>query len=66
MIDEDKSCGDILTQVAAVRAAVNKVGTLVLKNHSMTCIENLVSAEDKDKAMSDLAKTLQSFMRFTE
>lgn len=66
MIEEEKYCGDILTQISAVRAAVNKVGTLVLKNHSMTCIENLVSSEDKNQAMNDLAKTLQSFMRFTE
>jgi Uncharacterized protein conserved in bacteria len=66
MIEEEQYCGDILTQISAVRAAVNKVGTLVLKNHSMSCIENLVSAEDKEKAVNDLAKTLQSFMRYTE
>jgi len=66
MIEEEKYCGDILTQVSAVRAAVNKVGSLILKNHSLSCIENVVSSEDKDKAMSELAKTMQSFMRFTE
>jgi len=66
MIEEEKYCGDILIQVSAVRAATNKVGSLILKNHSMTCIQNVVSAEDKEKAMSELAKTMQSFMRFAE
>jgi len=66
MIEEDKYCGDILTQVAAVRAATNKVGSLILKNHSIACIENVVSSEDKEKAMNELAKTMQSFMRFAD
>lgn len=66
MIDEEKYCGDILTQVAAVRAAMNKVGSLILEKHSMTCIENVVSSEDKEKALSELAKTMRNFMRYAE
>ncbi len=66
MIEEDKDCGDILTQVAAVRAAVNKVGSLILENHSMVCIEKAVSADDREKAMGELVKTMQSFMRFVD
>src|SRR5665647_3614845 len=64
MIEEDKYCADILTQVAAVRAAINKVGSLVLEKHSMTCIQNAVSCEDKEKALKELVKTMQSFMKF--
>ncbi len=30
MIDEEKNCVDILTQIAAVRSAINKVGGMVL------------------------------------
>ena len=66
MIEEDKSCTDILTQVAAVRAAVNKAGSLILEKHSMTCIENAASDEDRKQAMSDLVKTVQSFMKFVD
>lgn len=66
MVEEEKYCADILTQVAAVRAAVNKVGSLILEKHSMTCIENLASVTDKEKAISELTKAMQSFMRFSE
>jgi DNA-binding FrmR family transcriptional regulator len=66
MIQEDKNCADILTQVAAIRAAINKTGSLILERHSMTCIQNAAASEDKDKAMAELAKTMQSFMRFME
>ncbi len=66
MIEEDKYCADILIQVAAVRAAINKVGSLILEKHSMICIENAASSEDKKKTLSELAKTMQSFMKFTD
>ena len=66
MIEEEQYCADILTQVSAVRAAINKVGSIILEKHSMTCIQNAVSSEDKEKALSELAKTMQSFMKFSE
>lgn len=66
MIEEQKSCAEILTQVAAARAAINKVGVLILEKHSMSCLVDIVSAEDKDKAVRDLAKTIQTFMKFTD
>lgn len=66
MVEEEKYCSDILTQVAAVRAALNRVGGIILEKHSLVCIEKAVSSEDKEKALTDLAKTMQSFMKFTE
>ncbi len=65
MIQEEKNCADILTQVSAVRAAINKVGNLVLQKHSMTCIQNALSHEDKEKVLKELSKTMQNFMNFT-
>lgn len=66
MIEEDKYCVDILTQVAAVRAAINKVGSLMLEKHSMTCIQNVASCEDKEKVLKELARAMQSFMKFAD
>lgn len=66
MVEEEKQCADILAQVAAVRAAINKVGSIILEQHSMSCIENAVHTEDKDNVLSDLVKTIQSFMKFVD
>lgn len=66
MIEEDKNCADILMQVAAVRAAINKAGSLILEKHSKTCLENVISSQDREKALGELAKTMQSFMKFTD
>ncbi|MDP4092897.1 MAG: metal-sensitive transcriptional regulator [Bacillota bacterium] len=66
MMAEDKNCCDIIIQIAAVRAAINKVGSLMLEKHSIECIENAVSSDEKGKAFTDLAKTIQSFMKFAD
>lgn len=66
MIDEEKQCVDILTQVAAARAAINKVGSLILKRYSKTCIENILTEESKEVAVDELLDTIQKFLRFVD
>lgn len=38
MLDENRYCGDILTQVAAVESALQAFGYLVLQEHMETCV----------------------------
>lgn len=38
MLDENRYCGDILTQVAAVESALQSLGYLILKDHMDTCV----------------------------
>ncbi|MCR4434394.1 MAG: metal-sensitive transcriptional regulator [Clostridiales bacterium] len=66
MIENDKNCVDILTQVAAVRAAINKVGGIILEDYSMACIKDIIDAENKEQALQDLTKTIQSFLKFVD
>jgi len=66
MIEEEKPCSEILTQIAAVRAAINKVGGVVLERYSKTCIENALLTNDKEHNIEDLVKTIQKFLRFVD
>lgn len=66
MVEEDKYCVDILTQIAAVRAAVNKVGGIVLQKHSKTCLQNAVTQEKKEEVINDLVNTVQKFLKFVD
>jgi DNA-binding FrmR family transcriptional regulator len=54
MIDEDRYCIDIMTQLAAVRAALTRVESELLKGHLDHCIESAIvsgdSAEQRRKA----------------
>lgn len=38
MLDENRYCGDILTQVAAVESALQSFGYLILQEHLETCV----------------------------
>ena len=38
MLDENRYCGDILTQIAAVESALQNFGYLILKEHLETCV----------------------------
>jgi DNA-binding FrmR family transcriptional regulator len=44
MVEERVPCADILTQVAAVTAAVKKVGTAVVKTYMEECLDKTQKA----------------------
>lgn len=63
MIEGDKYCVDVLIQVAAVRAAINRVGTMIFENHSRGCLRKAVENNDKDAAIEDLITVLTKFVK---
>ena len=38
MIDDNRYCGDVLTQLAAAESAVHSISALMLQNHLETCV----------------------------
>ncbi len=66
MIEEEKSCVDVLTQIAAVRSAISKVGGLILERYSAECIVKSVDSDDRDAELHQLMDTIQRFLRFVD
>lgn len=66
MVDEEKQCVDILTQVAAARAAINKVGGIILQRYSKTCLKNALKDGSEELAFDELLDTVQKFLRFVD
>ena len=62
MLDKSAYCPDILTQVAAVNAALNAFGRELLTSHIRTCVVEDVRA-GKEDAVDELLATLQKFMK---
>lgn len=62
MLEEEKCCSDILIQVAAVRAAINKVGILIFEQHSRTCLKNALKQNDNE-ALDNLIEVLNKFVK---
>ncbi|MCM1099824.1 MAG: metal-sensing transcriptional repressor [Clostridium sp.] len=48
MLDENRYCGDILTQIAAVESALQAFGHLILEEHMETCVREKILQEDPD------------------
>ena len=62
MVEEDKDCPDILIQVAAVRAALNQVGLILLEDHMETCIIEATKQGTQGKAVETSKAALAKFI----
>jgi DNA-binding FrmR family transcriptional regulator len=62
MVEEDTACPDVLVQIAAVRAALNSVGRLILEDHLQSCMVKAAQDGDFDDAFRDLKKSLDQFI----
>lgn len=63
MVDEDKYCVDILVQVAAARAALNKVGLMLLEDHTRGCVAGAIAANEAEPAIDELMDVIHRFLR---
>ena len=66
MVEEDRYCIDILTQMQAIRAALTKVETELLRDHVDHCIRGAFSSGDKDdqrQKIDELVEVLQRTAR---
>ncbi len=55
MLDDNRYCGDVLTQLAAAESAVHRVSEMILRNHMQTCVVEQIRAghdEVVDEAMA--------------
>ena len=62
MVEKDAYCTDILTQVAAVNAALNAFSRELLATHIKTCVTEDIKA-GKAETVDDLVTTLQKLMK---
>lgn len=61
MVEENRYCGDILIQIAAVQSALQNLGYMVLQDHMETCVVEEIrqgNADIVDEAV-DLMKKLK-------
>jgi DNA-binding FrmR family transcriptional regulator len=47
MVAEDRYCIDIVTQIAAVRAALRRAEEEILRDHVAHCVEHAITSGDK-------------------
>jgi DNA-binding FrmR family transcriptional regulator len=62
MIDDDKYCIDILTQISAVRAALGSLGEKLLEDHINTCVVSGIKNGD-EQIISELTESIKKIMK---
>jgi DNA-binding FrmR family transcriptional regulator len=61
MVEEDRYCIDIVTQISAVRAAMRRVEEEVLRDHVAHCVEGAIASgnrADQRKKIAELMEVL--------
>jgi CsoR family transcriptional regulator, copper-sensing transcriptional repressor len=63
MLDEDRYCIDVLTQIMAVRAALRKVEEEILRDHVAHCVEGAIASGDADEQRQKVAELMDVMAR---
>jgi DNA-binding FrmR family transcriptional regulator len=64
MVEEDRYCVDVLLQVAAAEAALDRVGHLVLASHVETCVASALESGRPAERKKKLQELLEVFSKF--
>ena len=59
MVEEDRYCIDIVTQISAVRAALRRVEEEVLRDHVAHCVEHAITSGDKADQREKIAELME-------
>ncbi|MGI6204677.1 MAG: metal-sensing transcriptional repressor [Anaerovoracaceae bacterium] len=63
MVEDDRYCIDISTQLMATEALLNRVNREVLTAHLKSCVRNAETDEEKDEKIDELVATLGRIMK---
>ena len=58
MVEDDRYCIDIVTQISAVRAALRKVEEEILKDHVAHCVEHAITSGNKTDQRQKIAELM--------
>ena len=63
MVEEDRYCIDILTQVSAIHSALDAVSMQLLKDHTQGCVQTAIKSGKGDHAIDELMQVVRKFAR---
>jgi len=63
MVGDDRYCVDVITQLAAVRAALDAVALQLLENHTRGCVQSAIRSNRGEHAIGELMQVLRKFSR---
>ena len=66
MVEEDSYCIDVIRQIQAVEAALNKVSTQILENHLNSCVTTAIRGDNANERVRVLKEITEVFEMSTK
>jgi DNA-binding FrmR family transcriptional regulator len=63
MIEHDRYCVDVLTQIAAIRSALDAVAMQLLEDHAQGCVRSAIRAGNGDEAVGEFMSVVKRLAR---
>lgn len=63
MVDDERYCIDIISQVDAARRALEKVALIIMKRHIESCVVSSIKEEGGREKIDELVSSIDSFIR---
>ncbi len=63
MVEEDRYCIDVLTQVSAAKAALESVALTLLRDHAEHCVTEAIRAGDGSAKLRELNEAVERLVR---
>ena len=64
MVEEDRYCIDILTQMQAIKAALKRVEEEILKNHAAHCVAHAIKSGNVKDQTQKFTELVELFSRY--
>ena len=63
MVEDNRYCVDILVQISAINAALNKVGFNLLERHANHCVSKAIHEGNGEESLQELMNVIKQFSK---
>lgn len=63
MVEEDKYCVDILTQISSVQAALEQVSLLLMEDHMTHCVTEAIQQGNGEQKIGEMMSVLKRYVK---
>ncbi|MEK7875875.1 MAG: metal-sensitive transcriptional regulator [Pseudomonadota bacterium] len=63
MVEEDRYCVDVLTQISAIQSALDALAIQLLENHTKGCVRSAIKSGNGEAAIDELMTVVRRFVR---
>ncbi len=63
MVEEGQQCSNVLIQLSAVRASIEKIGIYILENNAVECLSDVAHKPEDKQKVEQIVKQMISFLK---